>query len=84
MKWRALLCWGAVITFLTMPVSIFLLVVISEETGWIHFDKYMGEFKWLGEFYRSITALVFGLSGLQSLDKYIAVKQNGKPKTDAH
>lgn len=75
--WRTCLNWGAVITFFTAPLLIFLLQVTSEESWnkWLNFAEHIGEFKWLAQFYASVTALVFGLAGLNSWDKRIA---NGK------
>lgn len=78
-RWRVVLCWGAVLIFLTLPLTILVLAIVGEETGWAHFDKYLREYKFIGEFYKSVTALVFGLSGLQSLDR-LATKHNEKPK----
>ena len=42
------------------------------------------EFQFLSKFFESITALVFGLAGLRSLDKYVEKKNgNGKTPPDA-
>ena len=80
--WRAVLCWGTVTTFLTLPLFIFALALASREFGWTEFEQHIKEYKFLGNFYQSITALVFGLSGLRSLDKYVETK-NGKNPPDA-
>src|ERR1700739_3349387 len=69
--WRRVLNWGTVITFFSAPLLIFCLQVLSEENWapWFNFAKHLGEFKWLGNFYNSITALTFGLAGLNSWDR---------------
>jgi ABC-type sulfate transport system permease component len=77
-QWRAVLCWGTVITFLTLPLLIFILAFTSEEYGWSQFHEHIRDYKFVGSFYQSITALAFGLSGLRSVDKYVEAK-NGKP-----
>jgi hypothetical protein len=77
-RWRTALCWGAVLTFLTLPLIIFTMAIASREFGWTNFEQHIKEYKFLGSFYQSITALAFGLSGLRSLDRYVEVKQNGK------
>ena len=74
--WRTVLCWGTVITFLTLPLVCFVLEVISEEeqVTWLHFNEHLKQFNWLVPYFQSITALVFGLAGLNSFDK----SRNGK------
>ena len=43
--------------------------------------EHMENYKFVGAFFQSVTALVFGLSGLRSLDKYVETKNgNGKLK----
>lgn len=78
-RWRSLLCWGTVITFLTLPMVIFGLALASREFGWTDFEQHIKEYKFLGNFYQSVTALAFGLSGLKSVDRYIETK-NGNHK----
>jgi hypothetical protein len=74
-RWRLILCWGAVLTFLTLPLAIFVIALLHPElVGQIK------EYKFLSKFFESITALVFGLAGLRSLDKYVETK-NGKDKS---
>jgi hypothetical protein len=80
--WRKVLNWGAVTTFFTAPAIIFVLQIFSEESWapWIHFAKHLVEFKWLGNFYTSVTALVFGLAGLNSWDKRLSNGKQGQEK----
>jgi hypothetical protein len=79
-RWKTVLCWGTVITFLTAPLLIFALHILSDEVTWFHFSQHFNEYKWVGAFYQTITALVFGLAGLHSLDKNLEKRFNGKSK----
>jgi hypothetical protein len=72
--WRTVLCWGSVITFLSAPLICFILMAISDEVSWLHFSQHINEYKFMVPFFQSITALVFGLAGLNSWDKI----RNGK------
>ena len=64
------------ITFLLMPLSILVIALLHPEMA-----AQIREFKFLSKFFESITALVFGLAGLRSVDKYVETKNgNGKPK----
>jgi hypothetical protein len=82
-RWRSFLCWGAVLTFLTMPLMIFALAFISQEYGWTAFHDHVKDYKFLSPYFQSVTALVFGLAGLRSLDKYTETKSNGKNPPNA-
>jgi hypothetical protein len=75
-SWRTSLCWGSVAIFLTLPMVILALALTNKE-----FEDHIREYKFLSNFYQSITALVFGLSGLRSFDKFVEVK-NGKKVPD--
>jgi hypothetical protein len=68
--WRRVLCWGAVVTFLTLPLFVFVLVFISTEFTWAHFDEHISHYKFLAPFYQSVTALIFGLAGLNTFDRH--------------
>jgi hypothetical protein len=78
--WRSVLCWGAVFTFFTVPLVGITLLILADRVPSIR--DHISEYKFIGPFFQSVTALVFGLSGLRSLDKYVETK-NGKsqPKT---
>jgi fumarate reductase subunit D len=77
-RWKTLLCWGTVLTFLTLPLLIFAMALASREFGWTDFEAHIKEYKFLGSFYQSITGLVFGLAGLRSFDRYVEVKNGDK------
>ena len=70
-RWRLILCWGSVITFLVLPLSLVVLGFVNPA-----FAEEVKSYKFLGKFFESITALVFGLAGLRSFDKFIE-KKNG-------
>jgi hypothetical protein len=77
-RWRIALCWGTVVTFLTAPFLIFILHLISDEMPTVfHFSAHMQEYKFLGGFYQTITALIFGLAGLNTIDRHLERKANG-------
>lgn len=71
-SWRLVLCWGTVLTFLTLPLIVLAIVLWHPELA----DQ-MREYKFIVKFYESVTALVFGLSGLRSVDKFVEIKKNG-------
>ena len=71
-KWRLILCWGTVLTFLMLPLSVFAVALLHPELA-----SQIREYKFLTKFYESITALVFGLAGLRSFDKFVDQKKNG-------
>ena len=75
-RWRLILCWGTVITFLTLPLAVLTIALLHPELV-----GQLREYKFLSRFFESITALVFGLAGLRSLDKFVEAKNgNGKPR----
>ena len=75
-RWRLILCWGTVITFLTLPLSLLILGFINPA-----FAEEVKSYKFLPKFFESVTALVFGLAGLRSVDKYVETKNgNGNKK----
>jgi hypothetical protein len=81
-RWRTVLNWTAVATFFTMPFVVFWLRFFSIQYHW-EVEKHWGEFKGLGSVFQTITALVFGLSGLRSFDKAWEAKHNNhKPDED--
>ena len=59
-----------------MPLTIFLLAFFNRD-----YEEHIRNFKFLGKYFESITALVFGLAGLRSLDKFVETKNGngGKP-----
>jgi hypothetical protein len=75
-RWRLILCWGTVITFLLMPLSLLILGFVNPV-----FAEEVKNYKFMGKFFESVTALVFGLAGLRSVDKYVETKNgNGNKK----
>lgn len=78
--WRKVLCWGSVVTFFTLPLITFALHVVALETS-MRFAEHISDFKFLGTVYASVTALVFGLAGLNSWDKRINGKKDKEGTT---
>ena len=73
-RWRTVLCWSAVIAFFTVPiVGLYLILAVPSVR------ENLEHYKFIGTFFQSVSALVFGLSGLRSLDKYVETR-NGRPK----
>jgi uncharacterized membrane protein len=79
-KWRTVLNWSAVITFFSAPFLIFILQIIGEQSPWFKFEQHIKEFAWLGPFYTSVTALVFGLAGLNSWDRRAPKNESPPPE----
>ena len=79
-RWRILLCWGAVFTFFTVPLVGITLLLLADRVPSIR--DHISEYKFIGPFFQSVTALVFGLSGLRSLDKYVETKNGKKNPND--
>ena len=73
-RWRVVLCWGAVFTFFTVPLVGITLLLLADK---LQIRDHLSEYKFIGPFFQSVTALVFGLSGLRSLDKYVETKNGG-------
>jgi hypothetical protein len=75
-RWRIVLCWGAVFTFFTVPLVGIGLLLLADSVPNIR--NHLSEYKFIGPFFQSVTALVFGLAGLKSFDRYVDVKNGGK------
>jgi hypothetical protein len=66
-----------VVTFLGLPIILFLLTLASEQYSWIKFNEQQNEYKFLVPYFNAVTALVFGLAGLNSWDKRLERNGNG-------
>lgn len=78
--WRTLLCWGAVLAYLTVPLITYILIVVSiQSPGW-NINEHLKDFAGLGQWFQALSALVFGLAGLRSFDRYVDVKNGSKKK----
>lgn len=80
--WKTVLAWGAVVTFLSLPLFILAVQLYNwTHPGWMIADPErvdrLREF--LGEFMRNITILVLGLAGLRTWEQ---IKANGNGKLD--
>lgn len=76
-RWRTVLCWGAVLTFFTVPMAGLGILMMADY--WPNIRNHLAEYKFIGPFFQSVTALVFGLAGLNTTEKYFTEKANGKP-----
>lgn len=72
--WRKFLCWGSVFLFLTLPLSILILRLVSDSSPDLRWSASLQEAKYIIPYFQSLTALVFGLAGLNTWDRH-----NGKP-----
>jgi hypothetical protein len=74
--WKLALNWGAVITFLMLPLVIMVIqLYVLSHPMWIpNPEKYAEHFHHLSEFQRNLTVLVFGLAGLRTWETI----KNGK------
>lgn len=77
-RWRQWLCWTAVVMFFAIPILIGTLHVIAIEFNWKSDDR-ASEFQGVMPVYQTISALVFGLAGLNSFDRFFNHK---KPPND--
>jgi hypothetical protein len=76
-KWKTFLCWGVVVAYLTVPLITYALVVASIELPDWHVNEHLKDFAGLGQWFQALTALIFGLAGLNSWDKTVYQKYNG-------
>jgi hypothetical protein len=78
-SWRKALCWCAVVSFFSAPLLFFTVEILSIMVpSWHTITKdEISELKWLADWHRMLAALVFGLAGLNSFDKW---KGNGSTK----
>ena len=72
--WRQILCWGAVIAFFAMPIFVFALQIVAGELKSFHFEENLKQFAWSRDYFRLVAMLVFGLAGLNTVDRW----HNGK------
>jgi hypothetical protein len=76
-RWRVVLNWSAVLAFFSIPLILFILQLLGDILPW-HIREHIPELKYLVSFYQSVTGLVFGLAGLNSMDKFIALKNGAR------
>jgi hypothetical protein len=73
--WKTVLNWGTVVTFLSLPLVVFIVQMWARtHPGWMTTENPQ-HFHYILDFQRNITILVFGLAGLKTWEN---VKQNGK------
>jgi hypothetical protein len=74
--WRKVLCWGSVILFLTLPVLILLVRLVSDSYPDFHWSESLRQAKFMVPYFQSLTALIFGLAGLNTWDR----RSNGRSR----
>jgi hypothetical protein len=76
--WKLALNWGAVITFLTLPLVLMTIqLAILSHPNWITDpQRYEKNFGYLADFQRNLALLVFGLAGLRTWEQL----KNGNPR----
>jgi hypothetical protein len=75
--WRIVLCWGSVVLFLTLPMLILLVRLISDSYPDFHWSESLQQAKFMIPYFQSLTALIFGLAGLNTWDRRNG--RGGKP-----
>jgi hypothetical protein len=65
--WRKALCWGTVIIFLVLPLTIF----SARLFGVPNISETVDASKFLLPYFQIITGLIFGLAGLNTFDRHI-------------
>jgi hypothetical protein len=70
-RWRTLLCWGSVILYLTLPVTILIVRLLADHFPEYHWADSLSEAKFMIPYFTSLTALVFGLAGLNTFDRKV-------------
>jgi hypothetical protein len=78
--WKLALNWGAVITFLTLPLVLMTiqLAILSHPDWIVDPQRYEKNFSYLADFQRNLAILVFGLAGLRTWEQI----KNGKTNHD--
>lgn len=87
--WKTVLNWGAVISFLMLPLVILTIQIYANtHPGWWQWadssataQQRHEHFRYLSDFLRNLTILVFGLAGLRTWE---TVKHNGNGKEGKH
>jgi hypothetical protein len=67
--WRTVLCWGAVSLFLILPILILIIRLMSDSFPNMHWGETISQAKFVIPYFQSLTALVFGLAGLNVWDR---------------
>lgn len=69
--WRKILCWGAVICFFLLPLTAFGLVIYDAFVSRQFLrPEDISNLKAFGTYQATLTALLFGLAGLNTWDRH--------------
>ncbi len=75
--WRVFLNWGTVIAFFAIPLTLFCVQFYARtHPGWFN-EEHPEHFKYIADYQRNLTILVFGLAGLKTWENI----KNNKPKS---
>jgi len=81
--WRKTLCWGATLLFLTLPISVLTLRIVADSVPGLRWSESLEKAEFIIPYFQSLTALVFGLAGLNVWDRRNGKLQPDKPKKDS-
>ena len=65
--WKLVLAWACLVTFFVTPVVLFIIHIFY------HLGKdpsFAVEFKWIGEYLRTITAIIISLAGFNTVELF--------------
>jgi len=85
--WKTVLNWGTVVVFFTLPLFMMCVQIYANtHPGWWQWHEKnltpaerLDRFRYLSDYMRNLTILVFGLAGLRTWEH---MKQNGNGKQD--
>ena len=81
-RWRTFLCWGSVFLFLTLPISILVIRIVADTFPDSHWNESLEKAKFVVPYFQSLSALVFGLAGLNVWDRRNGAKQPAKKEPE--
>jgi Fe2+ transport system protein FeoA len=74
-RWRIVLCWGLVATYLTAPLVFFIVHLNASDA----LDQRLMHSGFLRDFYISITGMLVSLAGLNTLHAVKTDDKSGEP-----
>lgn len=72
--WKMVLAWGCVGLFFAFPFAIMAMhiVYLQHPVG----QPFITEFRYLGEYLKTVTAIVISLSGFNTVEMFSAIKKD--------
>jgi len=65
--WKLVLAWACLVTFFVTPIILFVVHIVYHLGKDRAFDS---EFKWIGDYLRTVTALIISLAGLNTVELF--------------